>query len=83
MGGCCIVFDIGRMLFEFCINYLNIEKKNVRFVFNISCFLLVSWYFQHLKKNWWGGGLTIFFLEKQFFLISFHLYMLFSTLKNI
>ena len=27
MGVCCIVFDIDGMLFEFFINFLNIEKK--------------------------------------------------------
>ena len=28
MGVCCIVFDIDGMLFEFFMNFLNIEKKN-------------------------------------------------------
>ena len=27
MGVCCIVFDIDGMLFEFVMNFLNIEKK--------------------------------------------------------
>ena len=34
MGVCCIVFDIDGMLFEFCVNVLNIEK-NVRICFSI------------------------------------------------
>ena len=40
----------------------------------MSCFLRVSCYFQHLKKIGakknvgGGGGVNIFFLEKQFFL---------------
>ena len=29
MGMCCIVFDIDGMLFEFCINVLNIEKNKI------------------------------------------------------
>ena len=72
MGVCCIVFDIDGMLFEFFMNFLNIEKNN--FVFNISCFLRVSCYFQHKKniKNWCkkkirgggGGGVEFFFLQK-------------------
>ena len=50
MGVCCIVFDIDGMLFEFCMNFLNIDKnKIIFFFFNISCFLRVSCYFQHKK----------------------------------
>ena len=30
MGVCCIVFDIDGMLFEFFMNLLNIEKKNLK-----------------------------------------------------
>ena len=29
MGVCCIVFDIDGMLFEFFINFLNIEKNKI------------------------------------------------------
>ena len=29
MGVCCIVFDIDGMLFEFFMNFLNIEKKKI------------------------------------------------------
>ena len=87
MGVCCIVFDIDGMLFEFFMNFLIIEKNKIlRFFFNISSFLRVSCYFQHLKiwckKIPGGGGVwNFFFLEKQFFLIS--RFMLFSTLKKI
>ena len=62
MGVCCIVFDIDGMLLEFFMNFLNIEKKIIKeFVFNISCFLRVSCYFQHykkfgVKKKFRGGG---------------------------
>ena len=55
-------FYIDGMLFEFCIEFLNIEQKILDFFFNISCFLQIVWYFQHLNKIWctkefsWGGG---------------------------
>ena len=29
MGVCCIVFDIDGMLFEFCMNFFNIEKYKI------------------------------------------------------
>ena len=73
MGVCCIVFDFDGMLFDFFMNFLNIEKNIIFriFVFNISCFLHVLCYFQHLKKNsGWGGVSEVFFKEKHF--ISFH-----------
>ena len=49
MGVCGIVFDIGGMLFEFFMNFLNIEKKKIKkfYFLKISCFLRVSCYFQH------------------------------------
>ena len=93
MGVWCIVFDIDGMLFEFCMNFFNIEKYKIKkkksiFFFKISCFLRVSCYFQHLKKKnlskkfrGGGGGLKkIFFFRKQFFLIS--RFILFSALKK-
>ena len=33
MGVCCIVFDIDGMLFEFFMNFLNIEKNNIEIYF--------------------------------------------------
>ena len=83
MGVCCIVFDIDGMLFEFCMNFLNIEKNNIlRFLFSIfHVFFGFHAIFNIKKKIPGGGGGWIFFLEKQFFLIS--RFMLFSTLKNI
>ena len=91
MGVCCIVFDIDGMLFEFFMNFFNIEKYKIKiiFFFKISCFLRVSCYFQHKKKKivkkisgggGGGGRLKFFFCRKQFFLIS--RFILFSTLKN-
>ena len=63
MGVCCIVFGIDGMLFEFFMNFFNIEKYKILnfFFFKISCFLRVSCYFQHLNKiivskNFGGGG---------------------------
>ena len=35
MGVCCIVFDIDGMLFEFCMNFLNIEKKKFKIFFSV------------------------------------------------
>ena len=86
MGVCCIVFDIDGMLFEFCMNFLNIEKnKMLRFFFQYFMFSLRFMLFPTLKKKLVSkkksgreGGVE-FFLEKQFFLIS--RFMLFSTLK--
>ena len=62
MGVCCVVFDIDGMLFEFFMNFLNIEKIKLQFVFlNISCFLRVSCYFQNKNKKFRGGGGDFFF----------------------
>ena len=71
MGVCCIVFDIDGMLFEFFMNFLNIEKnKMLRILFfKISCFLRVLCYFATFKKKigvqenfgGGGGGVLIFF----------------------
>ena len=53
MGVCCIVFDIDGMLFEFVMNFLNIEKNKIYFsifqvffvfhaISNISRFIVFS-----------------------------------------
>ena len=90
MGVCCIVFDIDGMLFEFFMNFLNIEKNEIKFfVFQYFKFSSRFMVFPTLKKKigvkipggGGGGGVDFVFLEKQFFPIS--LFMLFSTLKNI
>ena len=40
MGVCCLVFDIDGMLFEFCMNFLNIEKKCCQyFMFSLRVML--------------------------------------------
>ena len=39
MGVCCIVFDIDGMLFEFFMNFLNIEKNKIfSFLFKFHVF---------------------------------------------
>ena len=89
MAVCCIVFDFDGMLFEFFMNFLNIEQNIfVVVVFQYFMFSLRFMLFPTLKKKKIGvkkkkpgGGYEFFFLEKQFFLIS--LFMLFSTLKKI
>ena len=35
MGVCCIVFYIDGMLFEFFMNFLNIEKNKIKIFFSI------------------------------------------------
>ena len=52
MGVCCIVFDIDGMLFEFFMNFLNIEKNKILrfFFFNISCFFAFH-AISNIKKN--------------------------------
>ena len=74
-------FYIDGMLFEFFMNFLNIEKKisifHVFFAFHAISNIKKNW----CKKKFRGGGTGVdFFLEKQFFLIS--RFMLFSTLKK-
>ena len=84
MGVCCIVID--GMLFEFFINFLNIEKNKIlRFYFSIFHVFFTFHAISNIKnkilvyKKIPGGGGVDFF--KQFFLIS--RFMLFSTLKKI
>ena len=55
MGVCCIVFDIDGMLFEFFMNFLNIEKNKILNFFS-SIFHDVFFAFHAIssikKKNW-------------------------------
>ena len=53
MGVCCIVFDIDGMLFEFFINFLNIEKNKILSIFFLQNFMFSSRFmlFPTLKKN--------------------------------
>ena len=53
--------------------------------FNISCFLHVLCYFQHLKKKWCKKkfrGVSIFFFRKTLLYHFISRFMLFSTLKK-
>ena len=78
MGVCCIVFDIDGMLFEFFMNFLNIEKKNIFFQYFMfsSRFML----FPTLTKSGGGGGVELFFYFNSF---SFHILCYFQNIKKI
>ena len=57
MGVCYIVFDIDGMLFEFLMNFLNIEKNNLQyFLFQYFMFSSRFMLFPTLKKRFGGGG---------------------------
>ena len=68
MGVCCLVFDIDGMLFEFFMNFLNIEKKKVRIFFrtnskkSIACLShSFSRYMLFSTLNFfWGGNIEKF-----------------------
>ena len=51
MGVCCIVFDIDGILFEFFMNFLNIEKKKLLFFFKYFMFSSHFMLFSKHKKN--------------------------------
>ena len=52
MGVCCIVFDIDGMLFEFCMNFLNIEKNKIlRFIFLIFHAFFAFHAISNIKKQ--------------------------------
>ena len=53
MGVCCIVFDIDGMLFEFCMNFLNIEKNKILIFYFFQYFMFSSRFmlFPTLKKK--------------------------------
>ena len=56
MGVCCIVFDIDGMLFEFCMNFLNIEKNKIFFAFHA-----ISNIKRKKIPGGGGGGVELFF----------------------
>ena len=85
MGVCCIVFDIDGMLFEFFMNFLNIENKIIFYFFQYFKFSSRFMLFPTLKKKIWykkkirgGGGCG--FLKT---ILSDSRFMLFSTFKQI
>ena len=72
MGVCCIVFDIDGMLFDFFMNFLNIEKNKIEiFLFPIFHVFFAFHAISNIKKK------IVEFIFKFFkFLISH--FMLFS-----
>ena len=83
MGVCCIVFDIDGMLFEFSMNFLNIEKNKILRIFFLQNFIFSSRFmlFPTFKIFFfWRGGCRFFFLEKHFLYYFILRFMLFSTL---
>ena len=74
MGVCCIVFDIDGMLFECFMNFLNIEKKNVKNCFAIFHVFFAFHAISNIKKKY------IIWCRKTSLFIS--RFMLFSTLKK-
>ena len=89
MGVCCIVFDIDGMLFEFFMNFLNIEKNKILNIIFFQYFKFSSRFmlFPTLKKKLVykkkilgeGGGVD-FFLEKTI-LSDFTFYAIFNIKK--
>ena len=83
MGVCCIFFDIDGMLFEFFMNFLNIEKNKIIF-FSIFHVFFAFMLFPTLKKNWCkknpGGGGCFF---RKTILSHFTFYAIFKTLNKI
>ena len=73
MGVCCIVFDIDGMLFEFFMNFLNIEKNKIWRIFFAKFHVFFTFHaISNIKKkkNWCkkksgarggGGGVDFFF----------------------
>ena len=58
MGVCCIVFDIDGMLFEFFMDFLNIEQNKILRFFFLQYFMFSSRFmlFPRLKIKFQGGG---------------------------
>ena len=63
MGVCCIVFDIDGMLFEFFMNFFNIEKYKIIIFFFLQNFMFSSRFMlfptfkkKLCQKNFGGGG---------------------------
>ena len=75
MGVCCIVFDIDGMLFEFFMNFLNIEKNKILRIFFLQNFMFSSRFMLFptlkkikikigVKKKNGGGGVEFFYFYK-------------------
>ena len=79
MGVCCIVFDVDGMLFEFFMNFLNIEKNKILRNFFFQNFMFSSRFmlFPTLKKNLGGGGVF-----RKTILSHFTFYVIFNIKKK-
>ena len=93
MGVCCIVFDIDGMLFEFFMNFLNIEKNKIlRILFSKFHVFFTFHAISNIKKKiiiWCtkkirggGGGGVDFFLCRKSILSHFTFYAIFNIKKN-
>ena len=90
MGVCCIVFDIDGMLFEFFMNFLNIEKKNI-FFFSIFHVFFAFHAISNIKKNkklvykrnFGGGGGDVEFFFRKTILSYFTFYAIFNIKKKL
>ena len=51
MGVCCVVFDIDGMLFELCMNFLNIEKNELNLFFSIFHVLFAFHAISNIQKK--------------------------------
>ena len=90
IGVCCIVFDIDGMLFEFFMNFLNIEKNTILRIY-FQNFMVSSRFmlFPTLKKKKngvkkiRGGGEGVFnFFFRKTSLSHFTFYAIFNIKKN-
>ena len=85
MGVCCIVLDIDGMLFEFFMNFLNIEKNILFFqYFKFSSrFMLFPTLKQKfgVKKKSGGGGCGFFVFVRKTILSHFTFYAIFNIKK--
>ena len=92
MGVCCIVFDIDGMLFEFFMNFLNIEKNKIIYFYFFQYFKFSSRFmlFPTLKKSGvnkknsgGGGGCGFFFFCRKTILSHFTFYAIFNIKKKL
>ena len=94
MGVCCIVFDIDGMLFEFFMNFLNIEQNKIFRIFFSKFHVFFTFHaISNIKKNkkfgvqkkigggGGAGGCGIFFLRKTI-LSHFTFYAIFNIKKK-
>ena len=93
MGVCCIVFDIDGMLFEFFMNFLNIEKNKILRIFFSKFHVFFTFHaISNTKKKWCkknknrggggGGGVEFFFFFRKTILSHFTFYAIFNIKQN-